>query len=291
MRHLTILGVEFDSLAMELRLPQEKLSRLHDALTLWRGRRSGKRKDLESFVGLLQHASQFVRPGLVFLRCLYNFLAQTNSFKPHHSVRLNAEAQADIEWWSTFLFSWNRTSILRPLKTSDPDIEVWSDASGSWGCGALWRSRWLQVQWGSLSIASSSIAAKEFFPIVVAAAIWGAEWCGSTVRFYCDNLAVVEVLNRQAARDPLICHHLRSLFYISARFDFNVVARHTPGVANVAADAISRNNLSLFRSQVPGASLLPTPVSPELASGLSSPSPAWRSKDWTSWLASILATH
>ena len=40
---LTILGVEFDSLAMELRLPQEKLSRLHDALTLWRGRRSGKR--------------------------------------------------------------------------------------------------------------------------------------------------------------------------------------------------------------------------------------------------------
>ena len=129
------------------------------------------------------------------------------------------------------------------------------------GVGALWRSGWLQVQWGSLSIASS---AKEFFPIVVAAAIWGAEWCGSTVCFYCDNLAVVEVLNRQAAK--------RSLFYISARFDFDEVSRHTLGVANVAADAISRNNLSLFRSQVPGASLLPTPVSPELASGISSPS-------------------
>ena len=96
---------------------------------------------------------------------------------------------------------------------------------------------------------------------MVAAAIWGAEWCGSTVCFYCENLAVVDVV---AAK--------RSLFYISARFDFDVVARHTPGIANVAADAISRNNLSLFRSQVPGASLLPTPVSPELASGLSSPS-------------------
>ena len=58
------------------------------------------------------------------------------------------------------------------------------------GVGALWLSRWL-------SIASS---AKEFFPIVVAAGIWAADWCGSTVCFYCDNLAVVEVLNRQAAK-------------------------------------------------------------------------------------------
>ena len=46
-------------------------------------------------------------------------------------------------------------------------------------------------------------------------------------------MAVVEVLNRQAAKDPLNCHQLRSLFYISTRFDFDVVARHTPGVANV----------------------------------------------------------
>ena len=125
---------------------------------------------------------------------------------------------------------------------------------------------------------SSSIAAKELFPILVAVAIWG----GSTVRFYCDNTA--EVLNRQAAKDPLICHQLRSLFYISARFDLDIVARHTPGVAHVAADAISRNNIPIFGSQVLGASFFPAPVPPELATGLSAPSPAWRSRDWTSWL-------
>ena len=71
-------GVEF---AMELRLTQEKLSTLHDALTLWRGRRSGKRKDLESLVGLLQHASEVVRPGRVFLQpSRANKLLQTSSF-------------------------------------------------------------------------------------------------------------------------------------------------------------------------------------------------------------------
>jgi hypothetical protein len=65
------------------------------------------------------------------------------------------------------------------------------------------------------------IAAKELFPIVVAVAVWGSALRGSKVCFYCDNMALVEVLNRQAAKDPLICHQLRSLFYISSRFDFD----------------------------------------------------------------------
>ena len=285
---LTVLGVEIDTLAMELRLPQEKLDRLNGVLAEWRGKRSGKRRDLESLVGLLQHASQVVRPGRIFLRRLYNLLAQTGSFKPHFSVRLNAEAQADVEWWSTFLAAWNGTSILRPLRTGDPDVEVWSDASGNWGCGASWQTRWLQLCWDSLPIASASIAAKELFPIVVAAAIWGSEWRGRTVCFHCDNMAVVEVINRQTAKEALICHQLRSLFYISAWFDFDPVARHTPGVKNVAADAISRNNIAVFYSQVPGASRVPSPISLELALGLSQPSPAWRSQDWTTWLRSIL---
>ena len=117
---LTVLGVEIDTLAMELRLPQGKLDRLNGVLAEWRGKRSGKRRDLESLVGLLQHASQVVRPGRIFLRRLYNLLAQTGSFKPHFSVRLNAEAQADVEWWSTFLAAWNGTSILRLVWRSLP---------------------------------------------------------------------------------------------------------------------------------------------------------------------------
>ena len=168
---LTILGIEVDFLVMELRLLQEKLSRLIDALTEWRSKRSGKLKDLESLVGLLQHVSQVVCPSSVFLRRLYNLLVQTGSFKPHFSVRLNGEAQADIEWWSTFLSTWNGTSILRPLRATNPDIEVWSDASGGSGCSTVWLTQWLQVQWGSLLIMSSSIAAKELFPILVAVAI------------------------------------------------------------------------------------------------------------------------
>ena len=26
-------------------------------------------------------------------------------------------------------------------------VEVWTDDSGTWGCGALWDGQWLQVAW------------------------------------------------------------------------------------------------------------------------------------------------
>ena len=287
--YLTVLGIEIDTVAMELRLPQDKLSRLSEALRSWRGRRSGKRRDLESLVGLLQHASQVVQHGRIFLRRLYNLLAQTNDFRPHYTLHLNAEAQADLEWWSTFLLTWNGTSILRPLRVSDPEVEVWTDASGGWGCGALWLTHWIQIKWGTLEISTANIVAKQLLPIVLAAALWGSRWRGSTVCYHCDNMAVVEVINRHSAKETLLCHLLRSLFFISARLDFDVVALHTPGVANVAADAISRNKIHTFRSQVPRADPLPSPVPPELVRGLSSPSPSWRSQDWSAWLNSILA--
>ena len=40
-----------------------------------------------------------------------------------------------------------------------------------------------------------SIMAKELLPIVVAAAVWGPEWAGKTVRVRCDNQSVVATAN------------------------------------------------------------------------------------------------
>ena len=285
---LTVLGIEFDTQAMMMRLPDEKLQRLQALLDTWHGRGSGSRGDLESLVGILQHASKVVRHGRCFLRRLYDLLAQTQKFKKHFRVRLNGECQADIEWWVTFSRHWNGASILRPIRASRPDVHLWSDASGSWGCGAIWQGQWLQVAWDHLPIASASIAPKEFFPILAAGAIWGRQWRGSMVCAHCDNGAVVEIVNSGKAKDPLLAHQLRALFYLCAFFEFDISAVHTPGHENGAADAISRNNTEAFLSQVPYASREPSRVPVEVQLGLSTARPCWRSPDWTSWFADSL---
>ena len=45
---ITFLGIEIDTKAMEIRLPQDKLAQMQQALTLWRGKKAFKRsRELE----------------------------------------------------------------------------------------------------------------------------------------------------------------------------------------------------------------------------------------------------
>ena len=92
-----------------------------------------------SLVGILQHAAYVVRPGRLFLRRIYDLLAGTSHFKLHYFVRLNAECRA---WWFTFHRSWNWVAIIRSPDSRPPNVVLCTDASGSWGCGAFWKTLW-----------------------------------------------------------------------------------------------------------------------------------------------------
>ena len=288
---LTVLGIEIDTEAMTLQLPDDKLRRMELMLTDWSGRSSGTRRDLESLAGTLQHAASVVSSGRLFLRRIYDLLAATRHFKPHHFVRLNAECRADIEWWATFHRRLNGVSLIRKVAAVQPDVVVRSDASGNWGCGAFWGTVWIQATWDDLPIGRKAIAAKELIPIVLTAIVWGHAWPGALVEYRCDNAVVVDIINHQSAKDPLLCHLLRCLFFASAHYNFALSAKHTPGVANIAADALSRGNRLLFFSQVPRAASQPTYISRDLLLHLARHRPAWTSRDWTAWFASCFATY
>ena len=142
---LTSLGFELDSRALEMRLPRVKLLELQQTSSAWVGRRSCRKKELESVVGKLPHASRVVQPGKTFLRQLFELLKGTH--KGFHHIRLNVSARSDIYWWSTFVQSWNSVSLLREVGKEEVDHYVTTDASGQVGCGGLWHNRWFQICW------------------------------------------------------------------------------------------------------------------------------------------------
>ena len=242
---LTFLGIELDTIEMEMRLPLKKLSRLQEIITSWRQKKSCLRKDLESLVGHLCHACKVVRPGRRFLRGMFQLL--TNCKRKHYFIRLSCAFRADLEWWHFFLASWNGSSMLFTIKAANPGVHVWSDASGSWGATAWCQGAWFQVIWQDFpQFEGVSIAAKELLPIVVGAAAWGSKWGGKTVCFHCENAAVVAVLKGGYTKEPYMAHMLRCLFFLEASMQFVSIALHVPGVQNEVADALSRNNMSAF---------------------------------------------
>ncbi len=125
---------------------------------------------LDSLLGYLSHAATVTPQGRTFLRSLFSILPRT--LQPHHHLRLNLCAQADLAWWNTFLQGWNGKSFFPGAKTT---LEVTSDASGSYGWGAIFCNTWFQAScppsWEAINI-----TAKELVPIVIAAALWGSQW-------------------------------------------------------------------------------------------------------------------
>ena len=71
---LTFLGIEIDSAAGVMGLPQDKLERVQHTLASWTHWKSSTRRDLESLVGTLLHACRVVRPGRSFLRRMIDLL-------------------------------------------------------------------------------------------------------------------------------------------------------------------------------------------------------------------------
>ncbi len=63
-------------------------------------------------------------------------------------------------------------------------------------------------------------------------------------------MAVVAVLKTHTSKDTLIMHLLRCLAFY-AHYGFEIESYHIPGMQNVAADAISRNNLTVIPSLIP----------------------------------------
>ena len=95
---------------------------------------------------------------------------------------------------------WNGVSMIPHPWT--PVTEVWTDASGMFGCGAVCPtlSRWIQLKW-TLNLKAmrlgkgDSISWMELLPIVLASAVWGPVWCGQRIIVHCDNIGAVTVAN------------------------------------------------------------------------------------------------
>ena len=107
----------------------------------------------------------------------------TTAKKLDQFVRLNREARADIEWWFSFVSSWNGTAMMLADLVSNLSITLTSDSSGNWGCRAYVGSHWFMLPWmGRVQGAHIiHITVKELVPIVIAAMMWGKEWKGETV--------------------------------------------------------------------------------------------------------------
>ena len=259
---LQFAGITLDSVLQEARLPEDKLHKCHTLLTSFYSRRKVTLKELQSLIGLLNFTCSVILPGRAFLRRLIDLTMGVR--RPHHRIRLSKDAKADLKVWMRFLGEFNgRAFFLHDLWISSTTLELFTDAAGSKGYGAVFGRKWFFGSWPE-SWGSLNITFLEFFPIVIALHIWGRSMANKCVCFVTDNSALVDIINQQTSK-------------------------HKLGVHNSRADLLSRFQVDQFKrifhadssTRPPSAEELVASLNDLLSSALSAGSRKLYSRAWT----------
>ena len=280
---LTFLGIQINTDDMSLSLADDKLTRIRSLVLSWRSRQSATKRELQSLIGHLSHAAWVVLPGRTFPQRIIDLMNMAKL--PHHHVRL----MQNVSLTSSGGPPSSQDGMAGRFCLIQSKLMVTSDASGTWGCGAVTHyGKYFQVKWPD-SWSEVNIAVKEMVPVVIATAIWGEQWAERTVLVRSDNMAVVHVLSAGTARDARLMHLLRCLHFFSARHLISIRAKHVAGVFNSAADALSRNNMSVIFQHTPQAAKEPSQVPDPLIDMLVLHRPDWTSASWRTMFLSTWA--
>ncbi|CAJ0933156.1 unnamed protein product [Ranitomeya imitator] len=106
---LSFLGIEIDTVAMECRLPDDKLVAFREEVRKACTWRKITLHDLQSLLGKLNFACRIMPMGRAFCRRLS--LATVGVKSPLHFIRLTKELKQDLKVWALFLEEYNGKSI------------------------------------------------------------------------------------------------------------------------------------------------------------------------------------
>jgi len=251
-------GITLDTLKMEARLPDDKLTKCKSLLLDFHKRRKVTLRELQSLIGLLNFCCSVILPGRAFLRRLIDLTRGVQ--RAHYHIRLTKACRQDLLVWLTFLQNFNgKTFFFQERWEVSSPLELYTDAAGSKGYGAILGRHWFCGEWPD-SWKSFNITFLELFPIAIALHVWGDQMSNQCISFFTDNLALVEILNKQTSRHPLVMILVRDLVLTTLRHNIVFKAHHVAGVINTRADLISRLQIVEFRKVFPEADQTPTQV-------------------------------
>ena len=253
---VTFLGMLLDTIRQVICIPMDKLIKASNWVDYFLNKKNKKVTVLEfqKLCGILNFLCKCLVPGRAFVRILYVDTTRNGKvLKPHHHIKITEENKLDLLVWKQFLLHPD-SHIYRPFMESvsmnATQIDMFSDTSGNFklGFGAFCGTEWTFGQQDSAfcSKYEPSIEYLELFGVLVGILNWIKLFRNRRIILFCDNQAVVNMINNSA----LCCKNcmvlIRLLTTESILQNVRVFAKYVPTGDNGKADALSRLDLDRF---------------------------------------------
>ena len=153
-------------------------------------------------------------------------------------ITLTSEFYKDLNWFLAFLPSFNGITYIRKPEIFDGhSLQI--DASLT-GLGGIWNQEVYVTPIFDLYGLDLKIVHLEMLNLVIALKLWSQKWAHSTIQFYCDNLAVVQVVRTGKTKDRMLALCLRNIWLIAAIHNIQIEIDHIQGACNNKADLLSQ---------------------------------------------------
>lgn len=261
---LVFLGLLLNSIDMTVSIPLEKLEEIRQKIKHVMSKEKVTLKEMQSLIGSLNFCCRAIIMGRPFCRRMIDKTCGLT--KPFHHLRVSKGMRQDLLMWLHFFESHNGISVFHDQAwLSNTEVQLFTDSAGGpgLGFGIFFQGHWCQASWPKDwhdSGITHDITVLELFPIVVAMFIWGLELRNKKIRFNCDNIAVVHIINKLSSKsEPVMCL-VRILTLRCLQLNVLVKARHVEGAKNSICDALSRLQIERFRELAPDADHNPSPI-------------------------------
>ena len=235
-----VLGIVINTIEGTLSVPVDRMEQILNLVAEWQEKTKCTKVELQSLIGLLQFVTKCVWQSRVFMNRLLEAL---RGIEDRNQITLSRSFQKDLKWWSKFMKVFNGTSFILDANWSEPDVTFATDSCLT-GCGGMCGVQYFHTSFpDKIQQKQLPIHELEMLAVLVGVRIWGVFCTDSRVQIYCDNEAVVRVINSSRTRDPFMATCLRELWFEVSRFGFQLRAVHLPGEENRVPDWLSRWDL------------------------------------------------
>ena len=235
MTHMILLGHIYDTIAMTVSMPDDKLNEISSLVDIWLSKSTATITELQLLIGELYICS-CIHPGHIFMQHLLNVLRSNYHFT---SFEVPKELCRDLSWWSTFLKHYNGVSLLpQPFWVTDPlDFSV--DVCDT-GCGGFYFGSYFRIELSNAFLHTlKHIISKVLLAVLLACIIWKDQFTRKRLVINLDNSTVVAEINHGHSKNELRQCMLLEIWVISAMYNFELKALHVPSEANFISDRIS----------------------------------------------------
>ena len=220
------MGILLDGKNHVLAIPQEKKVKAISMIQLIVSKKKVRIKEIQKLAGLLNFLQRAIVPGRTFTRNMYDKLPIKDRhgklLKQYHHITVDKGFRDDCKVWLDFMSSEDHSlhNICRPFVDLDSvhhaeSLQFFTDASKSatLGFGCVYENRWTFAQWNRDFIESQdpSIKFLELFALCIGILTWSKFLSNMRIAVYCDNEAVVGMVNKMTSRCPQCMKLIRIL--------------------------------------------------------------------------------